>query len=332
VRLVVAAVTALLVAGCVGAPGESSTDAEPSVVTTPDATASLSPEPKSSPLSDGTFVAEEEGMSLTVTVSPTTIRPGESVTFTATFTNGRAVAVDYPIQWCGSAASVWLTLALPTEPYGRTWTSMAGEFKEAALTRGLGPGGVPATDPVRREVMVTPCEEGYRDALLAPGASVTSTHVWKADLALGIPVLPGRVPFSVGANFELQNGLPSFPPDYDGPRGSWAALYKSVGISGVIEVEGSRPTVLGPGEAIDDLLDDSGFVAWLDEEPSSTWSVINLFIEDNRNPDGLLPIGVFWEIDIFREMAVPRHWAIALVDAIDGGVRDAFYCDVPCDR
>jgi hypothetical protein len=139
------------------------------------------------------------------------------------------------------------------------------------------------------------------------------------------------VPFVVGASFELQNGPPSYPPDYDGPHGSWAAMYKGVAVTGVIAVDGSRPDVLGPGEAIDALLEDDMFRAWLDEQPSSTWSGINLFIEDNRNPQGIVPLGVTWEIDLFRERGVARHWAIAYINAINGDVRHVEYCNRPCD-
>jgi hypothetical protein len=45
-----------------------------------------------------------------------------------------------------------------------------------------------------------------------------------------------------------------------------------------------------------------------------------------------MPKGPAWEIDLFREMGVPRHWAIAFVDPFDASLISVTYCNIPCAR
>ena len=46
----------------------------------------------------------------------------------------------------------------------------------------------------------------------------------------------------------------------------------------------------------------------------------------------MMPKGPSWEIDLFREVDVPRQWAIGFVDPFDATVRSVTYCNAPCDR
>jgi hypothetical protein len=51
-----------------------------------------------------------------------------------------------------------------------------------------------------------------------------------------------------------------------------------------------------------------------------------------KPPCGIVPEAPSWEIDLFREIGVPRNWAIGFVDARTGDLVSVTYCDVPCDR
>jgi hypothetical protein len=304
----------LTFAGCVASPGRESQSPKPS------ASASTLLE------------TEVDGYSLSVTVDHPTLAPGETATFMATFHNGTRSPIDYDVPWCGGAAGVQVQIALPTEPSGRTWPGIAGQFKQYVLKEGYGPGGVPALKPLASNVYAKPCEEGQLEAMLGPGESVTSSLPWKAEIVAGVPALAGPVPFTVLVGYDRQNGPPSYPPDYKGPRGSWFPIYKQLIVKGVLEVEGTARTLAGPGEVIDSILADAKFTKWLAEDPPSTWSNANLFLTSPPKAQGILPAGPSWELDLFKEVGVPRHWAIAFIDPFDASIRSVTYCNVPCDR
>ena len=125
--------------------------------------------------------------------------PGEVATFTVTLTNGTAKPVDYQVPWCGGGATVVLTVALPQGPPGKTWSGNAQTFKDYVLTEGHGPGGGPVTSPVEVNAVAEPCRSDDAEAILAPGASVTSSLPWKAEIVTGVGALEGTVPFTVSA-------------------------------------------------------------------------------------------------------------------------------------
>ena len=278
------------------------------------------------------MVSEADGLSLTVTLDRDKVAPGEVVTLTSVFHNGGKEAIDYSVPWCGGAASAVLTVALPVEPIGTTWTGIAQEFKDFVMTEGKGPGSVPALKPVAVDVYAQPCQEGHFEDLLDPGESITSAMPWKAEIVGGVPALAGEVPFTVSVGYDRQNGPPSYPPGYAGIRGSWFAEYKQLTVNGSLEVVGDGPRLAGPGEVIDALLEDPTYATWLAEQPRTTWSNANLFLTSMAKAEGIVPVGPSWDLDLFREMGVPRHWAIAFIDPFDASVRSVTYCDVPCDR
>ena len=45
-----------------------------------------------------------------------------------------------------------------------------------------------------------------------------------------------------------------------------------------------------------------------------------------------MPKGPAWELDLFREIGVPRSWAIAFIDPFDASLISVSYCNVPCER
>ena len=297
---------------------------------------SLGPHPSlpasSKPSAPQAWTASEGGYTLKVTVDRTSVAPGEDVTFTVTFENRTANPIDYSVPWCGGAASVTMTVALPTGKPGKTWTGRAKEFKEFVLRSGLGPGGVPALAPVESEVRPSPCAEGQFEAILPPGDSVISRMAWTAEIVDGVPAIPGTARFGVAVGYDRQNARPSYPPDYKGLHGLWLPIYKQLTVTGTIDVVGEAPALVGPGEVIDAALADTTFARWLAAEPSRTWSGANLFLQSWPKNEGILPKGPSWELDLFKEAGVPRHWAIAIIDPFDASIQSITYCDVPCDR
>jgi hypothetical protein len=326
---VVLAFVGLTFAGCVASPG--STDASPGLPTsslvgsaTP-TRESQSPEPSAS--ASTSLETEVDGYSLSMTVDHPTLAPGETATFKATFHNGTKSPVDYYVPWCGGPASLQVQIPLPTEPSGRTWPGIAGQFKQYVLKEGYGAGGPPALGPFVSTVNAKPCEEGQFEAMLGPGESVTSSLAWKAEIVAGVPALAGPVPFTVHVGYDRQNGPLSYAPDYKGPL-----TYKQLIVKGVLEVDGTARTLASLGEVIDSVLADARFTKWLAEDPQSTWSNANLFLMSQPKAQGIMPAGPSWELDLFKEIGVPRHWAIAFIDPFDASVLSVTYCNVPCDR
>jgi hypothetical protein len=280
----------------------------------------------------GVHVADADGLSLTVTLDRSAVAPGEVVTFTATLHNGRAAPVNYSVPWCGGGASAAVSVDLPQEPSGRSWSGIAQTFKDFVLTQGLGPGGVAALSPQRLDVAAEPCRDGQFEAILAPGESVVSSMPWKAEIVAGVGAHAGSVPLTVSVGYDRQNSPPSYPPDYQGPRGLWVPMYKQLVVSGALNVVGDARPLAGPGEVIDSVLANKKFAKWLAAQPRATWSGANLFLTTSKEGEGFVPKGPSWELDLFREIGVPRHWAIAFIDPFDASLLSINYCDVPCDR
>ena len=318
---------AVLLAGCTATAVDSS--ASPSSVTPPLSTST--PASPATATATRELVAQADGFTLTVAMDRTTVEPGRDVIFTATFQNGTAEPTEYLVPWCGGAASITMSVALPLEPKGKTWDGIAQVFKEYALNEGSGPGGVPAQAPARVELRANPCIEGQFEATLDPGQSVTSTIVWPAEIVAGVPALAGNVPFKVAVSYDRQDEATSSSA-LAGGLGLISRNYKQISVEGSVEVVGIGPRIVTAGEAVDALLEDQGFAAWLVAQPRPTWTNANLFLSSWPKAEGIVPAGPSWDIELFPDLNAPRHWAIAFVDPFDASVRSVTYCNVPCDR
>jgi hypothetical protein len=259
------------------------------------------------------------------------VGPGEAVTFTATFHNGTTAATEYQVPWCGGAAAVVMSVGLPLEPEGKSWTGIAGVFKDYALEEGFGAGGVPAMAPVNVQLPANPCNDGQFEAILEPGDSVVSSMSWPAEIVAGVPALADRVPFTVSVDYDREDDQPTPSANTTGPRGMVIRRYKQLVVNGSVEVVGNGPHVVTPGEAIDALLGNAKFASWLTAQPRETWSVANLFLISSAKAEGIVPAGPSWDIELFPDTNA-RHWAIGFVDPFDASVRSVTYCNVPCDR
>lgn len=323
----VLAVAALLSACTTGTTRTS--DEPPSVDSQPISTAVAASPSASKPTA---FVAEADGYTLTVTADRISLAPGETVKFKATFHNGTAKPIDVAGPQCGGGTTGYVFVAQPTTPTGKTWSGIRQTFKDYVLKNGMGPGIVPALDPLQVDISGATCVDGTISFELGPDESVTSLMSWRAQIVGGVDALPGPVPFTLSVGYDQLNGPPSYPPDYSGPLISWSPMFKALEVKGELEVVGEGRALKGAGEVIDAALANKKFAAWLAKRPARTWSAANLFLTSQPHAVGILPKGPAWELDLFREMGVPRHWAIAFIDPFDASLISVTYCNVPCDR
>jgi hypothetical protein len=316
-----------LVAACTAAPGGTAVPGS-SLETQPVPSASPAP----SPSAPAALTGEADGYTLTVTPDRLSLAPGETVHFAITFHNRTAEPIDYAGPACGGGTYGYVFVPLPLEPAGKTWSGIHQTFKDYVLKDGMGPGAVPALEPLQINISGQQCGEWTIGSELGPGETVTSSMSWKAEIVRGVDALEGPVPFTISVGYDQQNGPPSYPPDYTGVRGSWSPLFKALSVNGQLEIVGKGRSLASAGEVIDAALADKKYAAWLAKQPARTWSAANLFLTSSPDGEGILPKGPSWELDLFPDLGVPRHWAIAFIDPFDASLISVHYCNIPCDR
>lgn len=281
------------------------------------------------------LVATDGGLTLTVDLDRAEVAPGGTVTATATIRNERGTPVILGIDQCGAAVAMRGSVATPTDPEGRTWDGIAGDFKAFALSTATGPGGGPAAEARTTYASVRAaavCREGSMEHALAAGASETVDLTWTAEIVAGVPALPGDVHVAVVAAHDPEGEAPSYPPSYRGPLGSWSPSWKQLEVQTTIRIVGDAPRILSLGEAVDAMLGSRHFQSWLALQPKQTWSGTNVFLQNSGKAVGIVPAGPTWEVDLFRENGVPRNWAIGFVDPTNGKVLRLETCNNPCLR
>jgi hypothetical protein len=281
---------------------------------------------------DGAPGASDDKLTVTVALGRAEVEPGASVTIAVTVHNGRSVPVVLSVDQCGAPATMYAVVPVPVGPSGRDWDGIAGDFKTYALTEGYREGGAPATAPGWVYATVRPCRERGSELTLAPGDTASSSMTWTAAIVDGVPAAPGQVPFKVTVGHDPTGAPPSNPPGHTGPLGSWFRTYAQLVVDGTIRIGGDAPNVLTAGQALDAMLADRRFSAWLSERPKGTWSGANVFLLNYGAAQGIVPAGPSWEIDLFRETGVPRNWAIGFVDPFTGTLRNLAFCNAPCNR
>ncbi len=276
----------------------------------------------------GDLVATDAGLRLTVSFEPTDVAPGGSLKIDVVIRNDRSVPVVL-LGPCG-APSMFALVPVPVEPVGRDWDGIAGKFKTYALTQGLGPIDHPEATSRRVDATGT-CDEGGSDTL-EPGDSTSASVTWKAELVKGVPAPPGDIPVNISVGHDPSGEPPSYPPDYKGLISGWYRTYEQLTVEGVIRIVGDAPKIVTAGQALDSMLADRKFAAWLSGKPKGTWSGANLFLVNYGGAQGIVPAGPSWEIDLFREIGVPRNWAIGFVDPFTAKLSNLTFCNHPCDR
>jgi hypothetical protein len=287
----------------------------------------------------GTFdpthlVATDNELTLTVDLDRAEVAPGGTVTATATVRNERATPVIVGFDQCGSPVTMTGSVKTPTAPKGRTWDGIAGAFKTFALTSATGLGGGPASEDRVITARRTPvaCTEGSMEGSLAAGTSETVELAWTAEIVQDVPALPGDLPLVFYAVHD-----PEAPPTAQ-PRsgllrgGLRSQTWRELTVRTTIRIVGDAPRILSLGEAVDAMLGSRHFRSWLDLQPKETWSGTNVFLQNYGQVGSIVPAGPSWEVDLFREVGVPRNWAIGFVDPTSGKVLNLEFCNNPCQR
>jgi hypothetical protein len=322
--------TATLIAACTGTPrGSASADAG---ATAPPASSVAATNTTGDPST--VLTASDAGLTLTVALGQSLVAPGDAVTVAVTIANGRPEPVILSDPCAGASLSA--SIAVPVEPAGRAWDGIARSFKSYGMRFGLGGIDHPDSTSIRIDVPST-CDAGSEKTALAPGAQLTTALTWTPALVTGIPARPGDIPFRVTVSHQASDPPPSGASPTpttmpSGPAGSRVDLYQGLSVDGTLHVVGDVEPILSAGQAIDTILDSHRFTAWLARQPKRTWSGANVFLVNYQDAGGIVPAGPHWEIDLFREVGVPRNWAIGFVDAFTGKLSKLTFCNDPCDR
>jgi hypothetical protein len=289
----------------------------------------------------GDLVASDDRLSMTVSFKPGEVAPGGSLEVHLVVHNISSEPVVLA-DACGTPHLV-ASVLVPVEPVGRHWDGIAGAFKTYALQQGLGPIDHPEATSNRVDVTGV-CDHPGSDTL-APGASTSASFSWKADLARTMPVPAGVIPIHVAIDAipaeapasAAPSNPPSVPPS-DPPQGVGSSsggglvFYEELSVDGVIRIVGDPPPFVSAGQALDKILADRKFTAWLAKQPKKTWSAVHVFLVDQYGAGGIVPNGPSWDIELFREIGVARNWAIGFVHPLTGKLSNLTFCNEPCDR
>jgi len=319
-----AVVVSVALAGCSVEGGSGSASPESiQPVPTPRATESAAPSIDAT----GALAASDDRLSMTVWFEPTVLEPGGNLTVHTVVGNVSSAPVVLADP-CGAPRVVGM-VPVPVEPLGRKWDGIAGEFKAYAMKEGLGPIDHPEATSTRVDVLAT-CDAPGSDTL-EPGASTSASFTWKADLVRGAPAPAGEIPITITVARKPAGGSPSTAPDQAG-SGTGLLFYEELTVDGVVRVVGESAPMLSAGEAVDAILADGRFAKWLSRQPRGTWSAVHVFLVDYPDANDVVPAGPSWDIELFREIGVPRNWAIGFVDPFTAKVSKLTFCNDPCDR
>ncbi len=319
--LVLAASLSACSGGERGSQGASPLRSEGASVAAPAASAS-SPQP---------LTGSGDGLTLTVQLEGAEVAPGKTLEARIRVRNDGALPFQ-ATEGCAVTASWIVKVPVPVDPPGRSWSGTQGALKAYALANGMQPGIVDWRLPYETRARGIGCLRGP-DAL-RPGQTSETTLTWTAELLPGIPAAPGRIDFTVSANYKDPTVVPTpFPTPRPGEIGSTRTdLYKGIVVQGSLHVVGPTEPLLSGGQALDGLLADPRFATSLGAMPATTWGEVNLSLQHADQPIGLTPKGTSWSIQLFREVHVKRNWAIAFVDAHSGAVSGLTICDIPCNK
>ncbi len=271
-----------------------------------------------------TATAEDGGLRLEASFDRIAVEAGGVIEVALSIENTRPTDVRFE-EPCGLAAMT-VSVPVPVEPVGRTWTGIAATFKTYALEQST---GSPMESSVRTLLPTAatpaPChaEQGPGDAsgvlpttIIPAGTTYTTTLRWTAELVRGVAAMPGSAAYSIKVLYD--------------PRVAGQLIRAdTLELTGTFTILDGRPSAVSAGQALDAAIGDPKFAAWLRQQPAASWVNANLYLQPGAIGVKVLPAVPYWAVELFRE---PRNWAIYYVDAIAGGVLKPSFCDIPCDR
>jgi hypothetical protein len=264
------------------------------------------------PRASAALSASDANIALTVGFDRSTIVSGGPIAASALVTNTSNRTITYQSDGCGDPITLTLAMPVPNEPSGLPQSGQDAKFKQFVLTKGFEQGGLPVLSPVPTN-FGSVCQQPPVNLTLGPGQSVTAMPTWQAQLA-GVAAPTG--PINLTATFTYDPvPLPSVPPVSPGaPIPLRQNIYAHhVVASGTLAItRGGGPQILSAGEAVDAALRDPAFNAWLARQPQASWTVANLYVED----DG-------WHVELFVGEAT---FAYVILDPVSGKLRSMRIC------
>lgn len=278
------------------------------------------PSPRST--AGATFSAESRGLQLVAVFDRVEVEAGGDVSVRLSLHNTRSNDVLFE-EPCGADAMV-VEVPNPREPAGREWEGIAGVFKAYALGESTGsPIESSIRSPLKTIARALPChaategEPGLERQTIAAGDTYETTLTWSAELVRDLPAGPGELRFSIDVLYDLES------------VGNGMVKAETLAVDGTITVLPGGPSTVSAGQAVDAVLADPEFTAWLSKQPRNSWANANLFLQPGATGVDVLPEVPYWDVELFRE---PRNWAIVYVDARSGAILRTMYCEIPCDR
>lgn len=265
----------------------------------------------------------------TVALDGAEVAPGKRLGVDVVVSNEGPNPIVVAVDECGAGATMVAEANIPVQASGMSWDGVRGLFKDYVFAKGLGVGGISASAKASVVANAKECLDRPDGAKVEAGGSEHFELIWQAEVVPGIAVTEGDIPYTVTVVFDPDGGDRSSGRDpFAGPP----RAYQQIVMNGSLRVSAGGREIVSAGRAVDALLADERFIDWLAEEPTSTWSTANIFLQSNPSGEGIAPKSASWEIDIFRENKTPRTWAIGFVDSYDGRLISLSICDTPCDR
>jgi hypothetical protein len=195
---------------------------------------------------------------------------------------------------CRSPARLSMTIPVPNGSSGRSWSGVAGHFKDAALKIGTGPGGVSATAPMVIDLNGR-CADGPIDQVVAGGTNSVAAATWTGEIVDGVVASGGvaTVEAAVGYDPVIQTAADGGARDPAAPQDGARVMYRELSATTTVAFAGGERPPLSIADAVDAVLAQPDFVAWIAAEPESSWTYINVFLP-NGHGEGITPPGPAW--------------------------------------
>jgi hypothetical protein len=233
----------------------------PSVSPTVGPSSTVEPEPTIEAIpTDAT--AERDGMIVTLTLGAQRIVAGDALALTIRVRNDGPGVASFVGTDCQVVSAISIEgPRLPERAPGRTWDGDAGILKETTLS-----GDAPFGPALTRDQWEAGWLEGGCDSIghvaqIDAGQTVTLDGIWPTITTFGEPVRGGqyRITLPLGYLGRERN------PDLD-------QVPRPIEASGVVVIEPAAvPPGISPAQAIDTVLADPMFAAWLARLPLERW-------------------------------------------------------------
>lgn len=211
-------------------------------------------------------VATRDGIGVSLIVDRSRVAAGGDVTATVTVRNLEPGVVTWQGGGCDLQGdfSIEPAAPIPAPPVGEPWDGDKLVIKQLALQDAYAVRG-PAPVKLAHVDVAFGCTSDLRFNELQPGEEAKATVVWVASTPAGSPAPAGDYLVSVRFPF-MGRGLAGPPMDFEMARD-----VKPIVAQLVVTVD-DHPPVPSAVDAMDAVLGDAAFTAWLEDHPRQIWN------------------------------------------------------------